>query len=433
MSASARVDEFAARAEREARVRDQTQARREADEERLAVQGEHPLAFRSERTNGVDGVAVEDDLADLAGRIAHLPAGWHLTQPAPRPMVLYPYLPRGKVSALLGAGAVCKTLLETEWAANIVTGSCWRGHPSLQGDVTIVTWEDECSPDYHAKFYSLLRARSDLSESHELIRQRIHFVELQGSSLYLVSGVDGKPVTTRLARRLASLIRREFPDTVQVFIETVSRANAADETNEAMARVVDAGEIIAHRLNCGVTVVHHVTKAAALSGLLDAHSGRGGSSLVDNCRATTVVAVVTSSSDRRLWPSGFEAPDFEGREIVLIDNVRSSYGRRAERMHLERVYPETGAPFLRAVRPPMQELGDKPDKEAAVLMAWLCENAAAAGLTERAIRDRRGEYGLAERAASSALARLVKRGAIAANVERQYGSKGRLVERFRTV
>jgi hypothetical protein len=368
---------------------------------------------------------------ELADRVKHLPNDWALRQPPARPFVMHPYVPRRAVSALLGAGTAGKTLVLTEWAAAIATNSDWRGHTVNGGDVCIVTWEDE-RDDYHAKLYSLLQSRPDMQPLADLIRTRVHFIELHGSMYRLVAGDErGRPTPTALAGQLVDLIKRDFPETVQVFIETVSRANAADETNEAMAMVVSAGEVIAHALDCGVTVVHHISKAAATAGIVDATAGRGGSALADNCRASTVIAPVTGDSPQSLWPEGFASADFIEREIVLIENARSSYGRKAERMHLERIYPPSGAPHLRAVAAPVADNGLRRDTDAEKLASWLLENLDGKGATEDAIARRRSEYGLSERAARSALARLAKSGAVVAKDERQYGEKGRMVTRFR--
>jgi predicted ArsR family transcriptional regulator len=100
-------------------------------------------------------------------------------------------------------------------------------------------------------------------------------------------------------------------------------------------------------------------------------------------------------------------------------------------LHLERVYPAHGAPYLRAVAPPTRADGPKRDSDAEKLIAWLLDNMTPDGATEDGIARRRAEYGLSERAARSALARLVKAGSMVASDERQYGDRGRMVTRFR--
>ena len=220
----------------------------------------------------------------------------------------------------------------------------------------------------------------------------------------MARGIDWSHPTSADARRRrcsriawSSLVRAEYPRTVQVFIETVSRANAADESNEALAMMVASGEIIAHDLDCGVTAVHHVSKAAAANGIIDAHSGRGGSALTDNCRASTVIARVTADMPQPLWPAGFTARDFPEREVVLVENARSSYARTAPRLHLERVYPEHGAPYLRAVRSPAQADPNTPrrDEDAEKLLAWMQAGARKGQwLAQGAIVKRHDEMGL---------------------------------------
>lgn len=373
-----------------------------------------------------------DELDELEKRISHLPLDWHLQAPPPHPFVIHPYIPLRKVSSLIGAGTSSKTLLLCEWAAAITTGIRWRGHSVREGDVVIITWEDE-RDDYHSKLHSHLQANASLGPYADQIRARLHFIELQGSPYRLVApdAANGRPSQTVVVPRLIDVLRRRFPDAVQVFFETVSRANSSDESNEGMAMVVAACEEIAHALNVGATAVHHVSKASLRDGAIDAIASRGGSALADNCRATTVLAMINGESSMALWPAGFATTDFAEREIVVVESARSSYGRKAERIHLERVYPSpSAAPYLREVAPRHATEGPKRDLEAERLIEWMQENLPPTGLTERAITDQRSQFELSERATRGALVRLVRDGSVRQTMGKQYGDRGRDVSIF---
>jgi hypothetical protein len=390
------------------------------------------IAEHSKRPTSAPG------LPDLVDRIRHLPDDWTTRQPPPHPHVIRPFYPRGCVSTLLGTGGVSKTLLVCEQATAITLGEDWRGHLVEEGDVVIMTWEDGLS-DYHAKLHALAAARTDWRDQASRIRERLHFLDLRATLLRLVAGNEyGKPSPTMLAHRFVELARERFPDLRVLFVETVSRANGCDETNEALAAMVAAAEIIATELDIAVVLVHHVSKAAARAGLTDAMVGRGGGALVDNARASTIVALlgVSDEADRALLPNGMSACDLEGREVLLVANAHTSYARRAAPIYLERVYTAgDSAPHL--IPLVMPELGATTDRQAArlsaedeALLGWLQRIGARGWMTERAITDRRAECGLSERATRAALARLAEGGALRSERGPQYGDRGRAVTRY---
>lgn len=380
-----------------------------------------------------------DMLGDLAERIRHLPEGWQDTKPAPRAHVIRPYYPRGCVSTVLGTGTASKTLLLCEQAVCVALGEDWRDHPAEQGDVCIMSWEDGLR-DYQAKLHALVQSRPEWKAQARQIRERLHILDLRGTLARLVAADErGRPSPTVLAHNFVALAREQFPELRMLFVETVSRANGCEETNEALAQLVAAAEVIAVDLDIGVGLVHHVSKAAARAGITDALVGRGGGSLVDNARATTVVTLlgVSDDADRALMPTGMTAADLQGREVVLIANPRSSYARKAEPLYLERVYAtHDSAPHLVPLL--MPEPGVPTDRATAQLakdeqtvLDWLKAGPGNTWQTERAICDRRGEFGLSERTAKAALARLGEKKRLAVERTRQYGDKGRDVTRYK--
>lgn len=380
-----------------------------------------------------------EPLGDLAERIRHLPDGWQDTKPAPRPHVIRPYYPRGCVATVLGTGTASKTLLLCEQAVCITLGEDWREHPTEQGDVCIMTWEDGVR-DYQAKLYALVQSRPEWKSQAKQIRERLHILDLRGTLARLVAADErGRPSPTVLAHNFAAMAREQLPDLRMLFVETVSRANACDETNEAHSQMVAAAEVIAVELDIGAGLVHHVSKAAARAGITDALVGRGGGALVDNARATTVVTLlgVSDEADKALLPKGMSPAELQGREIVLIANPRASYAKKAEPLYLERVYADHDmAPHL--VPLPTPEPGTVSDRATAQLTAdeqavleWLQTGPGREWQAERAICERRGEFNLAERSTKAALARLGEKGKLLREVRPQYGDKGRVVTRFK--
>lgn len=367
-------------------------------------------------------------------RVLHLPADWAERAPVPRECVVQGLAPRGKVSALVSGGGAGKTTVLSEQTGSVTLAMQWHGLTVIGGDVAIISWEDEL-PDYAGKLFGAARANPVMRERAAEIRDRVHFVPMQSTGMHLVESIESRAAISSLADALAVRLS-DFPRLVWVIVETASRANAADEMNEGMARLVEACERVAQRLNVAVTISHHVTKASLLNGngTLDATAARGGTALVDNARATTVIVRIDRDTPTALLPPGMAAADIGDRDVILVDNVRSSYSRRAPRIWLERRYTPEGLPFLWPLE--RQTSGDATSALAAAdgaFLEFLLRRMAGEWHSERAItRDWIEEHGLAERKARGALSRLVSAGEIQRADRRQYGDHGRMVTMYRS-
>lgn len=306
-------------------------------------------------------------------RIESLPPDWSSKPPAPRQHVIMRFYPVGCASAVVSTGGGGKSTLLSEQAGHVAAGVPWRGFDVLPGGVAIVTWED--SPeDYAAKFYGAVRGHLDLRPHVAAITRNVHFVRLRGSGKHLVRAEGGKPVVTELARELIELLSG-VPDLRWVIFETASRANAADEMNEGMARLVEALEIVAVALNVAATISHHTSKAAVRSDEIDATAGRGGSALADNCRSTVVMLALDENSPAGLLPPGLAGPDLKDRDIVLVEHARSSYARKAPRLWLERRYLPEGLPYFAPVERPSAAAQDARERGLLDAVAELIANA----------------------------------------------------------
>jgi hypothetical protein len=302
----------------------------------------------------------------------------------------------------------------------------------MHGDVAILSWEDDLS-DYTGKLFAAVRAHPELRAHVNEIRRRVHFISLRGTGMHLVEAEGGKATVTDLGERLVGLLR-PFPELVWVAIETASRANASDEMNDGMARLVEACEIVANALNVAVTVSHHTNKYALRNGDVDATASRGGTALADNCRATTVLALLDAESPAMLLPPGYSLTDMKGREIVLIDNVRSSYARKAPRVWVERKYLPEGLPYFA----PLERTPAADDKHAAELaeidaklLTFLRLRMGKDWHAESAIlRAWEPEHGVSRRVAEAALSRLVRDHRVVKDARPQYGSKGKLTMQY---
>ena len=366
-------------------------------------------------------------------RLECLPGDWLIRPPPKRPHVIEPYVPRRAASALIGAGNVGKSTLLVEQIPHVITGVPWRGHSVIQGDVVVLTWED-LTDDYHLKLIAFASVNDRFASAADQIRNGLRVVPMQATGYHLVeAAANGSPALSELAEAVAVRIKKEFPRAVWVIVETASRANAVSEDNIAMARLVEACEVIAHRIDVGVTVTHHVTKSAIKDGTVDATAARGGSALVDNCRATSLLIQLDKNSHRDFLPPGVVSADLNGRDAVVLISARASHARKSDAVWLERKFGPSGLPYFVDLVVTNAQRQDRRTEEDRRMLTFLQEHIAddqwhsMRSLT----RDSKELHGLTETAAVAALQRLSDAGKIEFDIRPQHGDKGKMTTRYR--
>lgn len=312
MSATAKVRNYGDEAER---IFQAMQAEQKRDKDAQAVdQFRRAQAAVAQETNGLD---VWNLGADIMTQVI-----------PPQQYAVRPYLPLGCATGLSGQGKVGKSFLALLIMLSVAAGRPCFGCDVLQGDVWYFSAEDKPSR-------VMERAQAILQEFTPEERtkaiQHFHCIDAVGKRLFFVATIHGAAQITSVCDQISQTVGKA----VLVVVDTVSRINPLPEnSNEGMALVVSAAEVIANRTGAACVLCHHVGKSQARGGETDMYAGRGASSFGDNCRS-----VLTLSHAMEAQVKAF---DERTQEQQRMNNVRvlthsaSSYGREASQVYLLR-------------------------------------------------------------------------------------------------
>jgi RecA-family ATPase len=283
---------------------------------------------------GADAIDAAEAHAEETKRQAKRLTGWVLPDNImqmvvpPQAYAIAPYLPVGCATGLSGQGKVGKGFLTLAMMLCVAAGRPFFGHPVTQGDVWYFSAED--SPDRVME-----RAQSILKDFTPEERARavkhFHAFDAVGKGLFFVATMSGAAVITDVCVRISEMVGKA----VFVVVDTVSRINPLPEnSNEGMALVVAAAEVIARRTGACVLLNHHVGKSQARSGEVDMYSGRGASSFGDNCRSVLTLSHATDEQVKCFD----EATQEQQRDnnVRVLTHSAASYGREAPTMYLLR-------------------------------------------------------------------------------------------------
>ncbi len=253
-----------------------------------------------------------------------------IANPAPMDFVVHPYMPAGVATILTGAGGTNKTGLAVHFAVAICAGLELFGERIETGRVLIVSAEDR-----RAILQRHVWANTrDLSET-ELARvaRNLFVKDVVGSGFKLTRHIDGQTETAIDVEKLIAFAT-EIAGLRLVVLDTLSRLNGGEETNEDLARFVESMERISVRTGATTLALHHSGKAQMRSDANDQYSGRGGSALSDNARSVMHVARITKDSLDA--PSNADEVIREGR-LIRLSHVKSNYAAQARDCFFERI------------------------------------------------------------------------------------------------
>jgi RecA-family ATPase len=147
----------------------------------------------------------------------------------------------------------------------------------------------------------------------------------------------GNLCATNLAERISKGYRKE--GLAQVVFDPWSGFSPGERfVNDAEASLMMAGAGLARELSCNVRFTGHVSKAVAREGIIDAHSGRGGSAMGDNARFVFSY-VQHNPKEEKIWkaiPTRAEQAAARG-ELYRLHMTKQSYAKcLAEPIWIER-------------------------------------------------------------------------------------------------
>jgi RecA-family ATPase len=252
------------------------------------------------------------------------------TPPPPTESVIGCYLPKGCAAIQTGAGGTSKTGVMSVMAVCITVGLPFFGQQVKPGSVLHVSAEDR-----REVFLRHVYANSRHLDDFQLTRvsERLFVKDAVGLGFKLTWSVSGR---TSTADDVGQLIEyaKDIPDLQLVTLDTLSRLNGGEETNEDLARFVEAMECIARETGAAVLANHHSGKGQTRDSVNDAYSGRGGSALSDNARSVLHITKVMPAAD--FAPSNANTLIGEGR-LLRLSHVKTNYTRLAADVFIERV------------------------------------------------------------------------------------------------
>ncbi|OCB02798.1 hypothetical protein BBC27_11285 [Acidithiobacillus ferrivorans] len=206
------------------------------------------------------------------------------TEPSQLDFVIPGFL-AGTVGCLYAPGGAGKSFLALEIAMSVAGVDFLGLGTHRTGRTLYLALED---PDV------ILRRRLHAIGSHlslaqrESVAERLEILPLVGVFFDLLSGTT------------ASWLQRRAEDVRLVIVDTLSRAQSGDESNNGeMAKLLRALEHIGASTGAAVLFLHHVNKSSGRERNGDQFSVRGASALLDNARFGAAITYIDDDTDGR--------------------------------------------------------------------------------------------------------------------------------------
>jgi hypothetical protein len=270
--------------------------------------------------------------------LQRLPLDWHNIEPTPRRWIVGVYLSAETSTLLISLGGLGKSYLILYLSMCVALGIDFFEQSCEQGRVVIVSGED----DFNEVWRRLLKLVRHLGlllppRAVETLRENIEVVDVKqwrrarGASPVLTKSDRGGAILTPFVGHIARRIGRAN----LVVFDTVSRFNGAEEnSNDAMARLVDAFEIISEETHSAVLALAH-TGIKGKGGAVDQYSSRGASALSDNSRSVTVLAPLDGELINQL--SDVQQQQKASRnDLLRLCHVKANYARKLDDVYFER-------------------------------------------------------------------------------------------------
>ncbi|QKL60726.1 AAA family ATPase [Ralstonia solanacearum] len=259
-----------------------------------------------------------------------------MTTPPPALDYVLPGLLVGTVGAIIGPGAMGKTMLLTQIACALASGlPPLGGALGLAGSapvkVVLFLAEESCLIMHH-RLHSIVAQLAiaanvtDKMAMLELLRRNLKLLPLAGQS-GLVKLEPG------------AMNFDEVIDICQgarlVAFDPLRRFHDGDENqSKEMTPIVGQAERLAFLTGAAVLLSHHTNRAAILSGMGDqVTASRGSTALPDNVRWQANLSSVKAEQATKLG--------FKPKELVKLDSTKANYGAPFDPVVLRRL-PDTG-------------------------------------------------------------------------------------------
>jgi hypothetical protein len=288
-----------------------------------------PGKWDSEKSLAMDGELV----ASEQGKISSTPLGDpDSIKLEPRPWLVDGFLLKKSVTALVAPGGTGKSSFALTLSCSIAAGIDVLGLGLREStNVMLLSYEDDKS-EIERRYKAVCKKHNLSFEQHNvyLPNKPIQLFDLEGS----------QPTPTLSARGLSDhLIERDIGLLV---IDPLSLINPADEnSNSAMAKVIQELSLIARLANCAVLLVHHTRKTGKNEWVKgNADMSRGAKALTDGCRAVKTLSTMTVKEAKRRSIDPGTASSY-----VQLSDAKQNYqafNTKERWFEIESVLDETG-------------------------------------------------------------------------------------------
>lgn len=232
----------------------------------------------------------------------------------------------GQENSIGGRGKTTRHMWES---THIILGRSLYGRRILKpGPVLVVTKEDGTDIFRHRLHY--VAAAMELSDAERrVLATHFHVLDLTGDVGGRLVEVDrdGNLRATNLVERICRGYQHE--GLAQVIFDPWNGFSPGERfVNDAEAGLMVAGARIAQELGCNVRFTAHVSKAVGRGGIIDAHSGRGGSAMGDNARFcfTYVQHDLKEEKTFKAIPTGADLAAARG-DLYRLHMTKQSYAK----------------------------------------------------------------------------------------------------------
>jgi len=256
----------------------------------------------------------------------------------PRPWLVDGFLLKKSVTALVAPGGTGKSSFALALSCSIAAGTDVLGLGVREPtNVMLLSYEDDKS-EIERRYKAVCKKHNLSFERHNVYLPHNVFLPKTPIQIFDLEGSQPKP--TLSARGLSDILIEL--DIGLLVIDPLSFINPADEnSNSAMAKVIQELSSIARQADCAVLLVHHTRKTGKNERVKgNADMSRGAKALTDGCRAVKTLSTMTVAEAK-----GRSIDPGTASSYVQLSDAKQNYqafNTKERWFQIESVLDETG-------------------------------------------------------------------------------------------
>lgn len=252
----------------------------------------------------------------------------------PRLYVLDPILPVGEVAELTGFHGIGKSTVGLDIALSVATGRSWCDLPMRPGRTVFFSREDSFN-DIMRRIQAWVQATP--REDRTAVKRN-----LSNATVYGREHSNQLRLTVKTGRQCEvdfegiAKLAEIWKGVSLIVLETATRLHGGDESNEDLARFVDALEEVSNLTGATVLIIRHISKASAQAKGSDSTIGRGGIAFSDAVRSVLTLVKLTKDDLQQRGISLDGLADALGQDVLCVTHAKSNYGPCGEALYFVR-------------------------------------------------------------------------------------------------